>query len=85
MQVRPSEGQFIRLGEVLPESEAFGAGDVSFDAVERDSRHIQPGDLFVAMRGTDHDGLEFIDQAIERGCAAIVADRSAETPIGVPA
>ncbi len=84
MQVRPSEGQFVRLQEVLPEAATSGAGSISFDAVERDSRRVQPGDLFVAMRGPDHDGLEFIPQAIERGCAAVIADRQAETPLGVP-
>jgi UDP-N-acetylmuramoyl-L-alanyl-D-glutamate--2,6-diaminopimelate ligase len=84
MQVRPSEGQFVRLHEVLPEAHAVGAGSITFDAVERDSRRVQPGDLFVAMRGTDWDGLEFVDQAIQRGCAAVVADRHVETPLGVP-
>ena len=84
MQVRPSEGQFVRLCEVLPEATASGAGSITFDAVERDSRRIQTGDLFVAMRGPNHDGLEFVHEAVERGCAAVVADQHADTPLGVP-
>ena len=84
MQVRPSEGQFVRLRDVLPEADAVGAGSVTFDAVERDSRRVQPGDLFVAIQGPDHDGLGFVSQAIERGCVAVIADRHAETPLGVP-
>ena len=84
MQVRPSEGQFVRLREVLPEADTTGAGSITFDAVERDSRRVQPGDLFVAMQGPNHDGLGFIHEAVERGCAAVIADRHADTPLGVP-
>ncbi len=84
MQVRPSEGQFVRLDEVLPKADTAGAGSITFDAVERDSRRIQTGDLFVAMRGPDQDGLSFVDQAIHRGCAAVISDRPVETPLGVP-
>ncbi len=84
MQVRPSEGQFVRLRDVLPEANAVGAENLTFDAIERDSRRVQPGDLFVAIQGPDHDGLEFVDQAIDRGCSAVIADRRIDTPLGVP-
>jgi len=84
MQVRPNVGQFVRLSEVLPEACLAGAGDMSFDLVQRDSRRVEPGDLFVAMQGTEHDGLDFLDDAIERGCSGVVADRHVETPLGVP-
>ncbi len=84
MQVRPTEGQFVRLREVLPEIDTADAGAVSFDAVERDSRRVQPGDLFVAMAGPDHDGLKYVDEAIQRGCAAVVADRRPQAPLAAP-
>ncbi len=84
MQVRPSEGHLVRLHEVLPEASAFGAAGITFDAVERDSRRVQPGDLFVAIRGPHQDGLGFLDEAVHRGCAAVVADRHVDVPQGVP-
>jgi len=40
-----------------------------------DSRRVQPGDLFVARRGGSVDGHDFIDDAIDRGAAAVVGDR----------
>ena len=43
-------------------------------SVEYDSRRVQPGAVFVAMRGEVTDGNKFIDAAIERGAAAIVTD-----------
>ena len=39
-----------------------------------DSREVGPGDLFVAMPGTVHDGHKFVDAAFAAGAAgAIVA------------
>jgi UDP-N-acetylmuramoyl-L-alanyl-D-glutamate--2,6-diaminopimelate ligase len=43
-----------------------------------DSRSIQPGDLFVALRGALRDGHEFIAQALSKGASAIAGDRDLE-------
>lgn len=43
-------------------------------SVEYDSRRVQPGAMFVAMRGEVTDGNQFISAAIERGAVAIVTD-----------
>jgi UDP-N-acetylmuramoyl-L-alanyl-D-glutamate--2,6-diaminopimelate ligase len=40
-----------------------------------DSREAGPGSLFVAIRGNIVDGHSFIDQAIDRGAVAIVAEK----------
>ncbi len=42
-----------------------------------DSREVQPGFLFAALRGLTHDGLDFIPEAIARGAAAVLVDRDA--------
>lgn len=42
--------------------------------VSIDSRSIQPGELFVAIRGPRFDGHDFIAAAFERGAAAAVVD-----------
>lgn len=39
-----------------------------------DSREVCPGDLFVALAGHNAHGLKFAEQAIARGCAAILFD-----------
>jgi UDP-N-acetylmuramoyl-L-alanyl-D-glutamate--2,6-diaminopimelate ligase len=43
-------------------------------AIRSDSRLVQAGDLFVAVRGTAVDGHDFIEKALQNGAAAIVAD-----------
>jgi UDP-N-acetylmuramoyl-tripeptide--D-alanyl-D-alanine ligase len=43
-----------------------------------DSRTIEPGDLFFAVRGERFDGHDFVAAAIERGaCAAVVSEEKA--------
>ena len=42
--------------------------------VEYDSRHVEQGSVFVAMRGGTTDGNRYIDAAIAQGAAGIVTD-----------
>ncbi|MCF6192113.1 MAG: UDP-N-acetylmuramoyl-tripeptide--D-alanyl-D-alanine ligase, partial [Candidatus Hydrothermae bacterium] len=37
-----------------------------------DTRHLRPGDLFVALKGTRTDGHRFVEEAFQRGAAAAV-------------
>ena len=67
--------QVLYGAEVLSQS---GNPDVS--GVEYDSRRVQPGDVFVAMRGESSDGNKFIDKAIAAGAVAVVSDSASEKP-----
>jgi UDP-N-acetylmuramoyl-tripeptide--D-alanyl-D-alanine ligase len=53
------------------------AGDPGrvFDSVSIDTRTLQPGALFVAIRGDRFDGADFAVQAVERGAAGLVLPR----------
>lgn len=42
--------------------------------VEYDSRRVQPGNVFVAMRGEATDGNRYIDAALAKGAVAVVTD-----------
>jgi UDP-N-acetylmuramoyl-tripeptide--D-alanyl-D-alanine ligase len=48
--------------------------DVRFSAVSSDSRKMVQGDLFIALRGENFDGYEFIEQAAKCGAAAAVVN-----------
>jgi UDP-N-acetylmuramoyl-L-alanyl-D-glutamate--2,6-diaminopimelate ligase len=43
-----------------------------------DSRKVAPGDAFFALAGAKDDGLKHVAQAVERGAAAVVAERRPE-------
>ncbi len=49
---------------------------VGITGITEDSRNVQPGYIFVARRGAKEDGTFFIEEAIQRGAAAIVVDRT---------
>lgn len=68
-------GAHVVHGERLPE--AF--------AVATDTRTLQPGDVFVALRGERFDGAAFVAEALARGALAVLVDRLAALPDNVPA
>ncbi|MBR4368010.1 MAG: UDP-N-acetylmuramoyl-L-alanyl-D-glutamate--2,6-diaminopimelate ligase [Prevotella sp.] len=52
----------------------IGSTDKEIAGVNIDSRRIEAGHLFVAMKGTQVDGHRFIPKAIESGAAAILCE-----------
>ncbi|MGC9326841.1 MAG: Mur ligase domain-containing protein, partial [Candidatus Hinthialibacter sp.] len=52
-----------------------GAIPASIHGVTGDSRMIQPGDLFIALKGESFDGHDFLNQAVESGACAAVVER----------
>ena len=46
--------------------------DVRFDSVGSDSRNIQAGQLFIALKGANFDGNTFAAEAINKGAAAVL-------------
>lgn len=77
----------LSLLEIL---EATGGGEVggtqvgeTFTSFHTDSREVQPGGVFFALRGAETDGHRFIPDAIAHGAAAIVGERRAEMTGGV--
>lgn len=56
---------------------AGGAASLALTGVCTDSRAVEPGNLYVALRGETHDGHRFVAQAFERGAAAALVARDA--------
>lgn len=52
----------------------FAGADAEVLRVSTDSRKIQPGDLFIALRGEKFDGGKFASQALAQGAAGVVLD-----------
>jgi len=61
-------------------------GNVSFLSVSTDSRAIQSGQLFVALRGDRFDGHQFIAAVAAQGAVAAMVDRAwaASNPASLP-
>ncbi len=55
--------------------------DLQFNQVSTDTRTLQPGDLFVALRGPRFDGHQFIAQAAAAGAVAAIVDTQLESSL----
>lgn len=65
----------MKLQELLKNTKPLaivGDMDVNITGVDIDSRKVKTGHLFVAMKGTQADGHQFIPKAIELGATAVV-------------
>ena len=51
-----------------------GSSDAPVSGVEYDSRRVQPGSVFVAMKGGSTDGNRYVDKAIAAGAFGIITD-----------
>jgi len=66
-----SKRVFGELDTVLQRDAGSGT---ELTGVTYDSRRVQPGDLFVAMRGESTDGNRYVDAALSKGAVAVVTD-----------
>ncbi len=57
-----------------PISEAPPVKNILISAICSDSRQVEPGSLFVAVRGENHDGHRYISEVLKKGAAAIIAE-----------
>ncbi len=70
----------MKLEELLKEVEGAqitGSADVEIRGLCFDSRKVEPGFCFVAIRGTKADGHRYISGALEAGALAVLAEETA--------
>ena len=75
----------MKLSELLTgikPTETAGSADVNITGINIDSRRVVPGNMFIAMRGTQVDGHQFIPKAVELGAVAVLCE---DIPSDAPA
>jgi UDP-N-acetylmuramoyl-L-alanyl-D-glutamate--2,6-diaminopimelate ligase len=65
----------VKLKDLFPLAEN---GETEILGMTADSRKVEPGFLFAALKGTVQDGSQFAAMAIQKGAAAILSDGSAD-------
>jgi UDP-N-acetylmuramoyl-tripeptide--D-alanyl-D-alanine ligase len=76
----------LLLNEIRDRIGAKGHAEMSVTHVTgvcTDSRQLQAGDLFFALKGPNFDGHDFAAKAFELGAAGVVVERDAKLPAGV--
>ncbi|MGB0522815.1 MAG: UDP-N-acetylmuramoyl-L-alanyl-D-glutamate--2,6-diaminopimelate ligase [Flammeovirgaceae bacterium] len=67
--------------EGLPTLGVEGSLERAFKAIQFDSRKVESDDVFVAIKGLQADGHQYINQVIQKGAAAVIySDGSALPP-----
>ena len=54
--------------------------DMDISLICQDARKVKNNSLFIAIRGNQVDGHQFIDQAIQNGCSALVVEDLSRVP-----
>lgn len=65
----------MKLKDLFPLAEN---GETEILGMTADSRRVEPGFLFAALKGSVQDGSQFAAMAIQKGAAAILSDGSAD-------
>ena len=61
--------------------EIVGNEETNVNGIEIDSRNIKDGNAFIAIRGTQADGHNYIGKAIELGAKTIICEKLPETTV----
>lgn len=49
--------------------------DIKINSVSIDSRRIKKNDLFIALKGDNFDGHDFIEEAFQKGACCVIAEK----------
>ena len=63
------------LQDMVPENVVI---DVPVNSLRIDSREVIPGDLFIALNGSNINGKEFIGDAITNGAVAVLLETTVQ-------
>lgn len=66
---------------VIPGAVIIGDDDTEITGMEYHSRMVKPNSLFVAIKGFVHDGNEWVDEAVDRGAAAVLTEKRSSRSI----
>jgi UDP-N-acetylmuramoyl-L-alanyl-D-glutamate--2,6-diaminopimelate ligase len=65
----------VSLRRLLPDAQFVGCQDWEVSGCTADTRKLNPGQVFVAVRGDRTDGHAFVARALEHGAAGVVVER----------
>ncbi|MBC7886055.1 MAG: UDP-N-acetylmuramoyl-L-alanyl-D-glutamate--2,6-diaminopimelate ligase [Saprospiraceae bacterium] len=72
--------------DILPvkfKAELHGSDEVVINGIETDSRKVEEGFVYAALRGTIHDGHDYLNAAVENGAKVVICELRSEMVPGV--
>jgi UDP-N-acetylmuramoyl-L-alanyl-D-glutamate--2,6-diaminopimelate ligase len=68
-------GVLAAQGAIRPKEGVSAQSSLTVTGISYDSRTVEPGQVFVALKGTQADGSAFVQEALDRGAVAIVSEQ----------
>jgi UDP-N-acetylmuramoyl-L-alanyl-D-glutamate--2,6-diaminopimelate ligase len=69
------------IADLLVTSRLAGDGETEITGISNDSRTIEPGQIFICLRGHTSDSHDFAPQAAAKGAAALIVERKLALPL----
>ncbi len=69
----------MKLKELLQDIriiDLYDSEDLEITGLAYSSKKVEPGHVFVAIKGRQADGHDYLSEALSRGAAAVVSERS---------
>jgi UDP-N-acetylmuramoyl-L-alanyl-D-glutamate--2,6-diaminopimelate ligase len=76
-QIVEGRRETMKLGQLITgmsHCQISGDPEQPINGLAYDSRQVKPGNLFVALRGHERDGHDYLGDALERGAMALVGE-----------
>jgi len=77
-------GVLLASGAIRADAVLSADANRTIAGVAYDSRTVEPGAVFVALKGFHADGTAFVRQALDRGAAAIVSEQAPPADVRAP-
>jgi len=72
--IRPINSPAVSFAGIAKLIGAEFEQDLEITGISQNASEIEAGDIFVAIAGAKHHGIEFLDQAISNGAVAVITD-----------
>lgn len=73
----------VKLSDLLEKRVVPEELDPIISGLAIHSREVKPGNLFFALKGIKDDGARYLDEAINNGAVAVLADQPLDAPRGI--
>lgn len=77
---------WVRLGHLKDWCNGKECGqwaDLPVKALSTDSRSVKPGEVFLALKGENFDGHDYVEAAVKQGASAVIAERDFSVKVPV--
>lgn len=70
----------LEISKYLTNTTLFGE-NITFQGCNTDTRTLKEGNLYIALKGENFDGHDFVDQAISKGAVAVLVEKKLKIDI----